>query len=179
MPNQKCAICDKTAYPLESVSALDKFYHKQCFKCSVCQTTLNVKNFKGFEGKIYCVPHTPKVKNTAIGTDTVLMKSALSAPKKDKALGVHKADSKVAPQHSGDFSVNQVGDQSTENTPESSGITYDSHNQDQSTENTPDSSNITYEAPNGDQSTENNPDSSNIAYDEHPADQSTQSYDEQ
>ena len=29
----KCGVCGKTAYPLESVVALEKTYHKGCFKC--------------------------------------------------------------------------------------------------------------------------------------------------
>eukprot|EP01114_Cavostelium_apophysatum_P009097 TRINITY_DN22171_c0_g1_i1.p1 TRINITY_DN22171_c0_g1~~TRINITY_DN22171_c0_g1_i1.p1 ORF type:complete len:182 (-),score=29.46 TRINITY_DN22171_c0_g1_i1:118-663(-) len=178
MPNAKCAACDKTAYPLESVTALDKTYHKACFKCDVCKCTLNLKNFKGFEGKIYCATHTPKVKNTAV-TDTVLMKSAMNAPKKDKALGVHKADARVAPQASGDFSVNQAGDQSTENNPESSGIEYEAHNADQSTENNPEESGIQYDQHTGDQSTENNPDESGIQYEQHNQDQSTGGYEEE
>ncbi len=28
-----CVICNKTAYPLEALKALDKTYHKLCFKC--------------------------------------------------------------------------------------------------------------------------------------------------
>jgi len=145
--------------------------------------TLNLKNFKGFEGKIYCVTHTPKVKSSAQSTDSIALKSALSAPKKDAGVrGIHKADPRVAPKSSQDFTVNSSGDQSTENQPESSAITYDSHNADQSTENQPDSSGITYDSHNADQSTENQPDSSAITYDSHNADQSTEStpsYDEQ
>ncbi|KYR02481.1 LIM-type zinc finger-containing protein [Tieghemostelium lacteum] len=79
--SNKCAVCAKTAYPLESIVALDKSYHKGCFKCSVCNVTLNVKNFKGLEGKIYCAVHTPKQTATAV-TDSVAIKNALNAPKK-------------------------------------------------------------------------------------------------
>jgi len=154
MPNAKCDICGKTAYPLESVTAIEKTFHKLCFKCTVCGITLNLKNFKGFEGKIYCTTHTPKVKATSIGTDTISMKSAMSAPKKDSARGIHKADPRVAPSQSGDFTVNAVGDQSTENTPDSSAISYDAHHADQSTENQPDNSNISYDSHAADQSTE-------------------------
>jgi len=176
MPNPSCAVCGKTAYPLESVTALEKTYHKFCFKCSVCNTTLNLKNFKGFDGKIFCTTHTPKVKATAIA-DSMSVKQAMSAPKKDLgAVGVHKADPRVKPNASHDFSVNQSGDQSTENNPDSSGIQYDAHHGDQSTENNPDASGIQYDAYHGDQSTENNPDSSNVQYEEYSADQSTESY---
>ena len=177
----KCAVCGKTAYPLESVTALEKQYHKLCFKCSVCACTLTLKNFKGFEGAIYCATHTPKVKATSLGTDTIGMKNALSAPKKTVAQGIHKADPRVAPQKSHDFTVNQVGDQSTENQPESSNISYDAHTGDQSTETQPESSTITYDAHHGDQSTETQPEGSNISYDQYPADQSTgeQQYEEE
>jgi len=154
--NPTCAICGKKVYPLEAMTAQDKTYHKGCFKCDTCKTTLNLKNFKAFEGKIYCSTHTPKVKGVVI-TETVTMKTAMNAPKKDKQSGIHKADSRVAPQHSGDFTVNQVGDQSTENAPEASNITYDAHSGDQSTENAPESSNIAYDAHNPDQSTESQP----------------------
>jgi len=177
MPNQKCAVCGKTAYPLESVTAIDKTFHKFCFKCTVCNTTLNLKNFKGFEGKIYCLTHTPKVKGGPITSDTIALKSAIGAPKKESGVrGIHKADPKVAPVKSGDFTVNASGDQSTENAPESSSITYDAHHGDQSTENAPESSSITYDAHHGDQSTENAPESSAIQYETYNADQSTEGY---
>jgi len=180
MPNAKCDVCGKTAYPLESVTALEKTFHKLCFKCTTCQTTVNLKNFKGFEGKIYCNTHTPKVKNTSVGTDTIGMKNAMNAPKKGGgSLGIHKADPKVAPKHSGDFSTNQVGDQSTENKPENSSITYDQHSGDQSTENAPENSTVTYDQQSGDQSTENQPDNSAVTYEQYSADQSTESQPEQ
>ena len=34
MSSAKCAICNKTAYPLESLKAIEKTYHKICFKCT-------------------------------------------------------------------------------------------------------------------------------------------------
>ncbi|KAM9953290.1 hypothetical protein ACTFIR_008355 [Dictyostelium discoideum] len=77
----KCGACAKTAYPLESVVANNNSYHKGCFKCSTCNSTLNVKTFKSFEGKLYCPVHTPKVSATAV-TDSVALKNALNAPKK-------------------------------------------------------------------------------------------------
>jgi len=84
----QCAICNKTAYPLESVKALDKTYHKGCFKCDVCKMTLNLKNFKGLEGKIYCNTHTPVARSSASG-DSVAVKTALNAPKKKaESIGV-------------------------------------------------------------------------------------------
>jgi hypothetical protein len=103
----KCDICAKTAYPLESVNAIEKTFHKTCFKCtepsifliyggfaqgtkkqcqltsppsstgSVCLTTLNLKNYKGLEGKIYCYTHVP-VSRSSVGGDGVAVTSALS-----------------------------------------------------------------------------------------------------
>uniref|UniRef100_A0A914WIK1 LIM and SH3 domain protein F42H10.3 n=1 Tax=Plectus sambesii TaxID=2011161 RepID=A0A914WIK1_9BILA len=35
-------------------------WHKQCFKCTVCGMTLNMKNYKGYEKMPYCDPHYPK-----------------------------------------------------------------------------------------------------------------------
>eukprot|EP01105_Mastigella_eilhardi_P007291 TRINITY_DN18790_c0_g1_i1.p2 TRINITY_DN18790_c0_g1~~TRINITY_DN18790_c0_g1_i1.p2 ORF type:complete len:143 (+),score=55.01 TRINITY_DN18790_c0_g1_i1:68-496(+) len=89
MSTTKCAICGKTAYPLESVNAIGKTYHKGCFKCCEpsCKLTLTLKNYKGLDGKIYCNTHIPKAKATQV-TDSVDMKHALTAPKKEsEALG--------------------------------------------------------------------------------------------
>jgi len=116
--------------------------------------TLNLKNYKLFEKVLYCNTHTPTVKGTVI-VETVTMKSAMNAPKKSGgALGIHKADPRVAPSTSGDFTVNQAQDQSTENNPDTSGIVYEQGEQDQSRENNPDMSGIAYEEGEQDQSRE-------------------------
>ena len=98
MSNPKCAICNKTAYPLESVKALDKTYHKLCFKCHTCKITLNIKTFKGLEGNVYCPVHTP-VNRSSTSADSVSVKTAVSAPKKTaEGLGVaSKGISRVNP----------------------------------------------------------------------------------
>jgi hypothetical protein len=44
---------------------------------SVCGITLNLKNFKGLEGKIYCAVHTPVSRSTATA-DAVSVQTALS-----------------------------------------------------------------------------------------------------
>jgi len=180
MPNPKCEVCQKTAYPLESVTALEKTYHKACFKCVVCKGTLNLKNFKGYEGQIYCLTHTPKPKATSV-TDSVMQKAALNAPKRaaEGLGGAHKGARELAPTSTGDFSVNNSSvDQSTENAPEESGITYEARSGDQSTENAPEESGISYEASHGDQSTENAPEESGITYDQAAYDQSTESHEQ-
>merc|ERR1711941_110831 len=100
MPSNKCYVCGKTAYPLESYSAADNTFHKLCFRCKECNVTLNVGTFKAFEGSVYCSKCVPKPSATAVADD-FKVKNALNAPKKtaeglgavqkgtgDKAVGV-------------------------------------------------------------------------------------------
>merc|ERR1719378_1039673 len=44
---------------MELVTAANKSWHKFCFKCEKCKTTLNLKNFKAHDGKIWCGVHYP------------------------------------------------------------------------------------------------------------------------
>jgi len=81
MAPTKCAVCGKTAYPLESVTAIEKTYHKICFKCDVCSVPLSIKNYKGYQGKVYCFTHTP-VERSSTGSDGLATQNALKAPKK-------------------------------------------------------------------------------------------------
>jgi len=53
----KCVVCAKTAYPLESVNADGKTYHKTCFKCDFCHGGLKLGNYAALGGKFYCKPH--------------------------------------------------------------------------------------------------------------------------
>ena len=77
----KCAVCNKTAYPLESTKAGDKTYHKSCFKCSVCRCHLNVSSFRVSQGQIYCPLHVPAAKATTV-SDDFATKRAMAAPKR-------------------------------------------------------------------------------------------------
>nr|AEY80344.1 LASP class LIM protein ML038835b [Mnemiopsis leidyi] len=61
-----CAACGKPVYPTEKLNCLDRVWHKSCFKCQECGMTLNMKNYKGFEKKPYCMAHYPKVKFTQV-----------------------------------------------------------------------------------------------------------------
>ena len=38
--SQPCVKCGATAYAMESVVIDSKIYHKKCFRCSVCKTSL-------------------------------------------------------------------------------------------------------------------------------------------
>ncbi|XP_046404332.1 LIM and SH3 domain protein F42H10.3 isoform X2 [Ischnura elegans] len=64
--SKKCARCEKTVYPIEELKCLDKFWHKLCFKCQVCNMTLNMKTYKGYNKQPYCEAHIPKAKATTV-----------------------------------------------------------------------------------------------------------------
>nr|VDD29413.1 unnamed protein product [Brassica oleracea] len=42
---QKCRACEKTVYPMELLSADGVPFHKSCFKCFHCKSTLQVSFF--------------------------------------------------------------------------------------------------------------------------------------
>merc|ERR1712000_352221 len=88
MPSKKCAVCGKTAYPLESQEAGGNTYHKLCFKCTGCRCTLNVATFKAHDGKVYCKVCCPKATHTQVA-DSVATRTALNAPKR-KAEGLQQ-----------------------------------------------------------------------------------------
>ncbi|KAG8200699.1 hypothetical protein JTE90_022315 [Oedothorax gibbosus] len=66
MSSKRCSRCEKTVYPLEELKCLDKFWHKQCFKCQECGMTLNMKTYKGYNKQPYCNAHCPQAKHTAV-----------------------------------------------------------------------------------------------------------------
>ncbi|ELV11212.1 Protein MICAL-2 [Tupaia chinensis] len=54
-----CHFCKKRVYVMERLSAEGHFFHRECFRCSVCATTLRLAAyaFDCEEGKFYCKPH--------------------------------------------------------------------------------------------------------------------------
>lgn len=54
---EKCESCNKTVYPMEKLSADKKVFHKTCFKCTECKSTLRLGNYAALQGKLYCKPH--------------------------------------------------------------------------------------------------------------------------
>ncbi|KAM7086467.1 F-actin-monooxygenase MICAL2 isoform 4-T7 [Molossus nigricans] len=54
-----CYFCRKRVYVMERLSAEGHFFHRECFRCSVCATTLRLAAyaFDGDEGKFFCKPH--------------------------------------------------------------------------------------------------------------------------
>lgn len=51
----KCTICNKTAYPAETIQFEKKPYHVDCFRCSECDKKLEgAAKASAYEEKIYC-----------------------------------------------------------------------------------------------------------------------------
>lgn len=67
--NPPCARCYKPVYPVEKLSILDKFWHKGCFRCTSCNSSLTLKSFKGFNKQPYCPAHIPKPEHSTIADD--------------------------------------------------------------------------------------------------------------
>lgn len=53
----KCAFCEKTAYPLEKVTVEGESYHKSCFRCSHGGCFLTPSNYAALDGILYCKHH--------------------------------------------------------------------------------------------------------------------------
>jgi hypothetical protein len=70
MANKECAACAKVVYPLEMLKCLDQIWHKTCFKCTVCGSILNMKNYKGLDRKPYCPSHYPQPSKFTVVSDT-------------------------------------------------------------------------------------------------------------
>jgi hypothetical protein len=41
---QKCDSCGRTVYPVEELAADGRVYHRPCFRCTHCKTTLQVRS---------------------------------------------------------------------------------------------------------------------------------------
>ncbi|KFZ66599.1 Protein-methionine sulfoxide oxidase MICAL2, partial [Podiceps cristatus] len=54
-----CYFCKKRVYVMERLSAEGHFFHRECFKCEICSTTLRlgIYAFDVEEGKFYCKLH--------------------------------------------------------------------------------------------------------------------------
>ncbi|XP_039096811.1 F-actin-monooxygenase MICAL2 isoform X2 [Hyaena hyaena] len=54
-----CYFCKKRVYVMERLSAEGHFFHRECFRCSVCASTLRLAAyaFDSDEGKFFCKPH--------------------------------------------------------------------------------------------------------------------------
>ncbi|XP_073506538.1 F-actin-monooxygenase MICAL3 isoform X20 [Phyllobates terribilis] len=54
-----CYFCHRRVYVMERLSAEGKFFHRSCFKCDYCNTTLRLSCYAYDleDGKFYCKPH--------------------------------------------------------------------------------------------------------------------------
>ncbi|XP_070790303.1 F-actin-monooxygenase MICAL2 isoform X6 [Pituophis catenifer annectens] len=66
--SETCYFCKKRVYVMEQLSAEGHFFHRECFKCVICATTLRLATytFDAQEGNFYCKLHFAqcKTKNT-------------------------------------------------------------------------------------------------------------------
>lgn len=89
-PQDKCYECMKKVYPMEKLGPVrGVVFHKGCFRCKSCNTTLNMKNFfhnqtDSFDKSVYCKSHQALStdKGGKLDADSFEIKSALNAPKK-------------------------------------------------------------------------------------------------
>jgi len=94
-PQDKCYTCMKKVYPMEKLGPVKGVvYHKTCFKCKTCNTTLNLQNFTHsqtdqFDLSAYCKSHQPlsSGKGPKLDAQSIEIKSALQAPKKGGMVG--------------------------------------------------------------------------------------------
>nr|XP_034974843.1 F-actin-monooxygenase MICAL2 isoform X7 [Zootoca vivipara] len=59
-----CCFCQKRVYVMERLSAEGRFFHRECFRCAICATTLRLATyaFDAEEGKFYCKLHFAQCK---------------------------------------------------------------------------------------------------------------------
>ncbi|XP_028843118.1 F-actin-monooxygenase mical2b isoform X3 [Denticeps clupeoides] len=59
-----CSFCQKRVYVMERLSAEGHFFHRECFRCSICRCTLRLGGhaFDSEQGKFYCKMHFSQAK---------------------------------------------------------------------------------------------------------------------
>ncbi|XP_041652089.1 protein-methionine sulfoxide oxidase mical2b isoform X9 [Cheilinus undulatus] len=62
-----CHFCTKRVYVMERLSAEGYFFHRECFRCDVCNCTLRLggHTFDSQEGKFYCKMHYAQCQSNA------------------------------------------------------------------------------------------------------------------
>ncbi|CAG0888528.1 unnamed protein product [Darwinula stevensoni] len=83
-----CFRCGHTVYQVDKIGPLKDFtfFHKGCFKCVVCGTTLSLRTYcnnqHDHEDKeVYCCSHAPKIGPGHVDGSAVGIRAALNAPK--------------------------------------------------------------------------------------------------
>ncbi|XP_076307440.1 uncharacterized protein LOC143223391 [Tachypleus tridentatus] len=54
---EDCDLCGKKLYPMERMEASSFKFHKNCFRCSHCNSMLRLDNYTINSRKFYCTPH--------------------------------------------------------------------------------------------------------------------------
>ncbi|KAL3853553.1 hypothetical protein ACJMK2_017088 [Sinanodonta woodiana] len=102
-PQHKCYKCMKKVYPMDKMGPVrDVVFHKGCFKCHVCATTLTLRSCTHsqtdpYDLNVYCKSHQPLAteKSAKLGPDSVQIQLALKAPKQGKII----TESERVPEH--------------------------------------------------------------------------------
>ncbi|XP_076371486.1 uncharacterized protein LOC143257118 [Tachypleus tridentatus] len=54
---EECDLCGKKLYPMEKMEASGFKFHRNCFRCSHCNSLLRLDNYTINSRKFYCTPH--------------------------------------------------------------------------------------------------------------------------
>nr|XP_015208647.1 PREDICTED: protein-methionine sulfoxide oxidase MICAL3 isoform X5 [Lepisosteus oculatus] len=101
-----CYFCRKRVYVMERLSAEGKFFHRSCFKCDYCNTTLRLSSyaFDVEDGKFYCKPHYcyrlsgyTQRKRPAPPASLTAKENKAALPERATAEGPGRAKATVAP----------------------------------------------------------------------------------
>ena len=95
---EKCLQCEKSVYPMERFSREGATYHKECFKCTHCNSQLTLTGFAMINSKPYCKPHYKQLFKEAGGRYEVFGKFGESGGKESPSPG---GVSSSSPSHAG------------------------------------------------------------------------------
>ncbi|XP_022732814.1 LIM domain-containing protein WLIM2b-like isoform X2 [Durio zibethinus] len=93
----KCGVCNKTAYPLEKVTMEGENYHKSCFRCSHGGCFLTTSSYAALNGILYCNHHFAQLFKEK-GSFSHLTKTASLKKNSAGALVERKSESESEPE---------------------------------------------------------------------------------
>ena len=83
--SRACGSCSKTVYIVEELKANNILFHRHCFKCKHCSSTLTLANFAAVNGNFYCKPHYQQLFKSVGGKYALEGKSAQVNEIKEKS----------------------------------------------------------------------------------------------
>ncbi|XP_051778697.1 F-actin-monooxygenase MICAL2-like isoform X3 [Erpetoichthys calabaricus] len=114
-----CHFCKKRVYVMERLSAEGCFFHRECFRCDFCKSSLRLSNcaFDVDEGKFYCKPHYTQRKSSKYRKrhsefpkeETDLSKQMEAAPSSPEAIKAYSAVSSLEGRPPGDYVQSLAG----------------------------------------------------------------------